>query len=154
MKSLPVGTAEMRRAGRDVAFLCFGTLLNKALEAAEELDATVVNMRFVKPLDARIVADVARRHSLIVTVEENTVAAGAGSAVNECIAALGLATPVVNLGIPDRFVEHGSRAEVLRDAGLDRNAMIAAVLARQLVSTPTPACGRRLRLRRPAATTV
>ena len=154
MKSLPIGTAEIRRAGRNVAFLCFGTLLGSALEAAEELDATVVNMRFVKPLDARVVADVARRHSLVVTVEENTVAAGAGSAVNECIAAVGLATPVVNLGIPDRFVEHGSRTEVLRDAGLDRDALVAAVLARQLVSTPTPACGRRLRLRRPAATTV
>ena len=131
-QELPIGQAELRRIGNGrVALLAFGTLLGNALELAEELDATVVNMRFVKPLDERMVLEIARHHELVVTLEENALAGGAGCAVNECLAARHAAVPVLNLGLPDRFIEHGTRDEALRDAGLDRDSLRAAILARE-----------------------
>ncbi len=125
MSELPWGRGELRRessrpAGqRRIAILAFGTLLYPALAAAESLDATVANMRFVKPLDAELVCDLARGHDAIVTVEEGAVMGGAGSAVLEVLAEARLATPVLVLGLPDRFIEHGDPARLLAMCGLD-----------------------------------
>jgi 1-deoxy-D-xylulose-5-phosphate synthase len=116
---LPVGKAELRRRGHEVAILAFGSMLTPALVAADTLDATVVNMRFVKPLDEEMILDIVRDHKLIVTVEENVVAGGAGSGVNEVLAARGVAIHVLNLGLPDRPLEQGSVAELLAECGLD-----------------------------------
>ncbi len=130
-QAMPIGTAELRRIGSGrVAIMAFGTLLSNALEAAEGLDATVVNMRFVKPLDESMVLDVARKHDLVVTLEENAVAGGAGSAVQECLARRQVHVPLLQLGLPDRFVEHGTREEALRDAGLDTAGIGQAIATR------------------------
>ncbi len=128
--TIPLGTAEVKRRGRGVAFLVFGTLLETVMGAAEQLDATVVNMRFVKPLDEQLVREMALRHDLVVTVEENALAGGAGSAVNECLHHGGLSVSILNLGLPDRHLEHGTRGECLADAGLDAAAILEAVAAR------------------------
>lgn len=127
---LPVGRAELRRQGSEIAILAFGSALGAALEAAERLDATVVNMRFVKPLDEQMVLQQAADHRLLVTVEENAVMGGAGSAVNECLAARDIAVPVVNVGLPDRFGGQGTRAELLAEAGVDADGILQAVEAR------------------------
>ena len=119
MQALPIGKAELRRRGRRVAVLAFGVMLAPALEVGEKLDLTVVNMRFVKPLDEAMVLEMARSHALLVTFEENVVAGGAGSAVNECLAAHGEAVTIANCGLPDRLIQHGTREEMLTDAGLD-----------------------------------
>ncbi len=119
MQALPLGKAELRRRGHRVAVLAFGVMLAPALEVAEKLDLTVVNMRFVKPLDEAMVREMARSHELLVTFEENVVAGGAGSAVNECLAAHGEQVTIANCGLPDRLIQHGSREEMLTDAGLD-----------------------------------
>ena len=119
MRALPLGKAELRRRGRRVAVLAFGVMLAPALEVAERLDLTVVNMRFVKPLDEAMVLEIAHSHELLVTFEENVVAGGAGSAVNECLAAHGVQVSIANCGLPDRLIQHGSREEMLIDAGLD-----------------------------------
>jgi cell division protein FtsA len=119
--------AELRRSGQRIALLAFGSPLAPALEAATELDATVVNMRFVKPLDAAMIARIAATHELLVTLEENVVAGGAGSAVNECLSAMQLPTPVLNMGLPDRFIEHGTVAELLSECGLDRAGIVARI---------------------------
>ncbi|MCZ8132002.1 MAG: 1-deoxy-D-xylulose-5-phosphate synthase [Steroidobacteraceae bacterium] len=129
-RRLPIGQAEVRRHGTACALLAFGTTLAAALEVAEGIDATVVNMRFVKPLDERLVAELARSHELLVTLEENAVAGGAGAAVGECLAARGVAVPLLHLGLPDRFVEHGTRDEVLRETGLDAAGILAAIADR------------------------
>jgi 1-deoxy-D-xylulose-5-phosphate synthase len=128
MTALPVGCAQMRREGRSgLALLVFGTLLEPAQKIAERLDATVVNMRFVKPLDADLLIALAARHRGIVTIEENAVAGGAGSAVGELLAAAGLQLPMLHVGIPDRFIEHGSRDSCLAAAGLDAAGLSASV---------------------------
>jgi 1-deoxy-D-xylulose-5-phosphate synthase len=124
---LPVGRARIRRRGRGVALLCFGTVLAPALEVGEALDATVINMRFVKPLDEAVVREAAEGHDLLVTVEDNAVAGGAGSAVNEALQRLELTVPVLNLGLPDRFQEHGTREELLSEAGLDAGGILEAI---------------------------
>jgi 1-deoxy-D-xylulose-5-phosphate synthase len=107
------------RGKRRLAILAFGTLLHPALQAAEALDATVVDMRFVKPMDESMVLEMARCHDAIVTVEEGCIQGGAGSAVGECLAAAGLALPLLHLGLPDQFVEHGDPAKLLALLGLD-----------------------------------
>jgi len=135
LKPLPLGRSAHCRKGREVAILAFGTLLPAAQAAAEALDATLLNMRFIKPLDAEAVRRAAQEHTLLVTVEENVVAGGAGSAVNEALEAAGISTPVLNLGLPDRFVEQGDREELLAACGLDRDGIIAAIHARQLANT-------------------
>ena len=120
MTALPLGKAQVRREGRSgLALLVFGTLLDSALKIAERLDATVVNMRFVKPLDEDLVIALAARHRAIITVEENAAIGGAGSAVGELLASEGILIPHLQLGIPDRFIEHGSRDSCLTAAGLD-----------------------------------
>jgi 1-deoxy-D-xylulose-5-phosphate synthase len=126
--TVPLGKAEIRRQGRGVALLAFGSVLTAALEAGEAYNATVVNMRFVKPLDENVVREIAQTHSLIVTVEENVVAGGAGAAVNECLAAAGLTTPIVNLGLPDQFPEHGDPRQLLAEYGLDASGIRRTIL--------------------------
>ncbi|MGH8519475.1 MAG: transketolase C-terminal domain-containing protein, partial [Panacagrimonas sp.] len=116
MVSLPVGKAVIVRTGKRIAILAFGAMLKPALEAAEALDATVVNMRFVKPLDAEVVKEMARSHELLVTVEEHQVMGGAGSAVCE---ALSNTKRVLLLGLPDRFIDHGDPGRLLASVGLD-----------------------------------
>lgn len=116
---LPIGEAELRREGRDVALLAFGTLLAPALEAAESLDASVVNMRFVKPLDEATVLEMARTHRLLVTLEENVVAGGAGSAVSELLGARGVEVRCLHLGLPDRYLDQATQQEQLAACGLD-----------------------------------
>ena len=130
MAALPLGKGEVRREGRRIALLAFGAMLGPALEAGDELNATVANMRFVKPIDNELVFRLATSHDILVTVEENVVMGGAGSAVLESLAAQGLATPVLQLGLPDQFVEHGDPAQLLADCGLDRAGIVAAVRAR------------------------
>jgi 1-deoxy-D-xylulose-5-phosphate synthase len=118
------------RTGRRLAILAFGTVLHPALAAAEKLDATVVDMRFAKPLDEALVLDIARSHDAIVTVEEGTIAGGAGSAVGECLAANGVTLPLLHLGLPDHFVEHGDPAKLLAQCGLDAAGIEQAVRQR------------------------
>ncbi len=129
LRRLPVGKADKIRTGRGVALLAFGSTVSDALQAGDALEATVVNMRFVKPLDEDIVFELARDHALLVTVEDNAIAGGAGSAVNECLARLNVQVPVLNLGLPDRFLDHGSREELLSEAGLDAAGILASVEA-------------------------
>ena len=134
MTALPIGKGEIRRsstrrAGR-VAILAFGAMLRHALTAADELDASVANMRFVKPLDAALVAKLAGEHDALVTVEENVVMGGAGSAVTEALADAGIEIPVLQLGLPDAFVDHGDPGELLAACGLDAAGIVAAVQAR------------------------
>ncbi len=127
LTSLPIGKAELRREGQTVALLVFGTLLKAALEAAEQLDATVVNMRYVKPLDVEMILQMAKQHDLLVTIEENVIMGGAGSAINECLQAYADSTRVLNLGLPDRFIEHGDTATLLKRCGLDAEGIVEAV---------------------------
>jgi len=127
LTSLPIGKAELRREGQTVALLVFGTLLKAALEAAEQLDATVVNMRYVKPLDVEMILQMAKQHDLLVTIEENVIMGGAGSAINECLQAHADSTRVLNLGLPDRFIEHGDTATLLKRCGLDAEGIVEAV---------------------------
>ena len=129
LRALPVGQAELRRRGQDLALLAFGGMVTVAEAVAEQLDATVVNMRFIKPLDEALIVQMAAEHRALATLEEHVIAGGAGSAVNECLAARGLSIPICNLGLPDRFVEQGERGELLAECGLD----VAGVL-RQLTA--------------------
>ena len=128
MTALPVGVAEVRRTGQSgLLVLSFGTLLPAALAAAEQLDATVVNMRFVKPLDEALLRTLAPQHRALVTLEENAVAGGAGSAVAEFLDGQGLLQPRLHIGIPDFYLGHGSREECLRDAGLDTASILQRI---------------------------
>jgi 1-deoxy-D-xylulose-5-phosphate synthase len=128
MTALPVGKAQLRRRGSSgLLLLSFGTMLAAALAAAERLDATVVNMRFIKPLDAALLRELVREHLAWVTLEENTLAGGAGSAVGELLDAEALSRPRLNLGLPDRFIEHGSREQCLADAGLDTATVVGVI---------------------------
>jgi 1-deoxy-D-xylulose-5-phosphate synthase len=127
--TLPLGKAEVRLSGQGVALLAFGSMVTPALEAGQALGATVVNMRFVKPLDEVLLLELAASHSLLVTVEENAISGGAGSAVNECLAAHDLNLPIINLGLPDRFVEQGGHAELLAQCGLDAAGIQSSVSA-------------------------
>jgi 1-deoxy-D-xylulose-5-phosphate synthase len=128
MTPVPYGRAHLRREGRSgLAILVFGTLLDSALKIAERLDATVVNMRFIKPLDEDMVISVATRHRAIVTIEENATIGGAGSAVGELLASEGVLIPILQLGIPDRFIEHGSRDSCLVAAGLDGAGLTSSI---------------------------
>ena len=127
---LPWGKGEVRRRGQRIAILAFGTLLHPALAVADRLDATVANMRFVKPLDEELVLELARTHEAIVTVEEGSLMGGAGSAVMETLSAAGLETPVLALGLPDRFIEHGDPARLLAMVGLDAAGIEQSILKR------------------------
>lgn len=131
MVRLPLGEAVEKRRGRRVAILNFGVLLPSAMEAADALDATVVDMRWAKPLDQARVLELARSHELLVTLEDNAVAGGAGSAVNELLNREGLLCSMLNLGLPDSFVDHGKRDQQLAWAGLDTAGILEAIRQRQ-----------------------
>jgi len=127
LKPLPVGKGEIRRKGKRVAILAFGAMLKPALEAAESLDATVANMRFVKPLDVDLVKQLAESHELLVTVEEHQVMGGAGSAVCERMNDIDAKKPILLLGLPDRFIDHGDPARLLASVGLDGAGIAASI---------------------------
>lgn len=127
MTELPIGEAVEVRSGKDIAILSFGALLPQAITAAGQLNATVVDMRWVKPLDEKMVLAIAQRHTMIVTLEENAVAGGAGSAVNEFLAAQGLSPTLLNLGLPDAFIEHGNQADQRAWTGLDAQSIEASI---------------------------
>jgi 1-deoxy-D-xylulose-5-phosphate synthase len=130
LEELPWGRGEVRRRGTRVAILAFGTLLHPALAAADKLDATVADMKFVKPLDVELVLELARTHEAFVTIEEGATMGGAGSAVGEALAAAGLTMPLLQLGLPDRFVEHGDPGKLLALCGLDAAGIERSVLER------------------------
>jgi 1-deoxy-D-xylulose-5-phosphate synthase len=130
LDSLPIGKADVRRRGHGLAILSFGAMLAPATEIANELHATLVNMRFIKPLDETLLLELAKDHGAFVTIEDNAVAGGAGAGVAECLAAHGVTLPTLHLGLPDTYLEHGSREEVLSEAGLDLPGIRKAILAR------------------------
>jgi 1-deoxy-D-xylulose-5-phosphate synthase len=130
LETLPFGKGEIRRAGTGVAILAFGSLLYPALQAAQALNATVVNMRWAKPLDLDLLLEVARDHEALVTVEEGAIMGGAGSAVAEALQAAGLAKPLLHLGLPDEFIAHGDPARLLSMIGLDAPGIQASVAQR------------------------
>ncbi|HTT08152.1 MAG TPA: 1-deoxy-D-xylulose-5-phosphate synthase, partial [Gammaproteobacteria bacterium] len=136
MIALPVGKAEVRRKGKNIAILSFGTTLALALAAGEELNATVVNMRFIKPLDADLLRQIAASHDLLVTVEENVVQGGAGSAVNEFLAAEGSAVRMLNYGLPDRLIHHGSQDDMRKDARLTKEGLLEFIQSHQQTAKP------------------
>lgn len=127
MQALPIGRGEIRRQGEKIAFLAFGSMLTPCLEAADTLNATVANMRFIKPLDDYLVASLADSHDLLVTVEENTVMGGAGGAVTESLNSQRIDVKVLQLGLPDIFIDQGDHAQMLADCGLDKNGLIKSV---------------------------
>jgi 1-deoxy-D-xylulose-5-phosphate synthase len=130
LDTIPLGMGELRRSGKQVAILAFGTMLAPALKAAEELNATVANMRFVKPLDTALVLELAAGHDLLVTVEEGCIMGGAGSAVAEALAAAGVVRPLLQLGLPDKFIDHGDAPQLLAQCGLDAAGIAASVRQR------------------------
>jgi len=127
LDTLTVGKAETLRQGKNVAILAFGSMVEPARNAAGALDATLVNMRFVKPLDVTLVQDMARTHDMIVTVEENALMGGAGSAVSECLHQAGLSTAVLQLGLPDTYIDHGKPKDLLASVGLDAQGILASI---------------------------
>jgi 1-deoxy-D-xylulose-5-phosphate synthase len=127
LEPLPLGKAEICRHGSQVAILAFGSRVSAALEAADSINATVVNMRFVKPLDVDMITSIAEQHPLIVTVEENALQGGAGSAVNEVLLEQGADNRILNLGIPDAFINHGDHQQQLAECGLDAAGILAAI---------------------------
>ena len=129
MHALPIGKGEVRRQGEKIALLAFGSMVAPCLEAAEDLNATVVNMRFIKPLDDELVASLAASHELLVTVEENTVMGGAGSAITESLSSQRIVVKVLQLGLPDVFIDQGDHAQMLADCGLDKKGIITSVQA-------------------------
>lgn len=127
LATLPVGKAELRRHGRGIALLAFGAMVAPSTKVAEAIDATLVNMRFVKPLDEAAILDLAQSHAALVTIEDNAIAGGAGSGVMELLAAHGVQVPLLQLGLSDRFLEHASREELLAFDGLDAAGIEASV---------------------------
>ncbi len=139
MTALPIGKGEVRRRGTGIALLAFGSMVGLALSVGEALNATVVNMRFIKPLDEALVVELARSHDLLVTIDENAVMGGAGSAVSEVLAAQGIAAQVLHIGLPDCFLQHGAREDMLREAGLTSDQVEAKVRARWAAQTASVA---------------
>jgi len=127
MKALKIGLGEIRRKGEKIAILAFGSMLKPSLEAAEELNATVANMRFVKPLDDELILSLAANHDLLVTIEENTIMGGAGSAVLESLESKGIMVSVLQLGLPDTFIDQGDPIQMLVDCGRDKVGIIKAI---------------------------
>lgn len=130
LETVPIGKGHVVREGKRIAILNFGTLLASAMPAAEALDATVADMRFVKPLDTDLIETLVEQHDVIVTLEENAVAGGAGSAVSEFLNAEGIAASLLHIGLPDRFVDHGKHGELLAECGLDPAGIQATIEAR------------------------
>ncbi len=129
LQALPIGKGEVLRQGSGVALLAFGSLLQPALAAAEELDATVANMRFIKPLDRELVKQLAESHDLLISLEENSIIGGAGSEVARAFEEMGLTKRLLRLGLPDRFIDHGECSALLAELGLDASGIVASVRA-------------------------
>ena len=127
LELLPIGKGRVVREGCNIAIMAFGTLLHDALLAAEELNATLIDMRFVKPLDIELITLTSSTHSLLVTIEENSIAGGAGSGINEFLNRAAIETPIINLGLPDYYVEHGKPAELLKECGLDKQGILKSI---------------------------
>ncbi|CAN5191524.1 1-deoxy-D-xylulose-5-phosphate synthase [soil metagenome] len=127
LNTIPLGTGEIRRQGKGIAILAFGTMLAPSLAAGNALNASVANMRFIKPLDVELVKQLAQTHDALVTVEEGSVMGGAGAAVAEALAAAGIAKPILILGLPDRFIDHGDSAQLLAGCGLDAAGIAASI---------------------------
>jgi 1-deoxy-D-xylulose-5-phosphate synthase len=127
MTIIPMGHGDIVKRGQQVAILSFGTLLPAAMQAATELDATLVNMRFVKPLDERLIRELSESHDLVVTLEENVIAGGAGSAVNEFVADQELNVACLNLGLPDQYLNHDNQAKQLAECGLDGAGIVNSI---------------------------
>jgi len=136
MHPIPIGKAETRREGKTVALLAFGTMVTPATLAGDTLDATVVNMRCVKPLDDTLIHKMSDTHDLLVTIEENVIAGGAGSGVAEVLSQRGSRTPLLQMGLPDHHVEQGESGEVLAALGLDAQGIVNAVRAHQARLAP------------------
>ncbi|GAB3436774.1 1-deoxy-D-xylulose-5-phosphate synthase [Massilia solisilvae] len=136
LSAIELGKAEVRRQGKDIAILAFGSMVAPSLAAGAELGATVANMRFIKPLDVELAVRLAREHARVVTVEEGSVMGGAGAAVAEALAAAGVVKPLLMLGLPDRFIEHGDPALLLASVGLDAKGIAASI--RQRFGTAEP----------------
>ncbi|HNV08273.1 MAG TPA: 1-deoxy-D-xylulose-5-phosphate synthase [Dokdonella sp.] len=130
LDTLPIGKAELRRRGRSIALLAFGAMLAPAMKAGEALNASVVNMRFIKPLDQKLILELAASHEALVTLEDNAIAGGAGVAVGELLAAQGVTLPLLHLGLADQFLEHASREELLSESGLDAAGIESAIRKR------------------------
>lgn len=130
MRAIPIGCGEIRRQGQQIALLAFGSMLTPCLEAAEILNATVANMRFVKPLDHALIESLAAEHELLVTVEENTVMGGAGSAVMEYLVSRNIVVRVLQLGLPDSFLDQGDPVQMLADCGLEKDGIVRAIQQR------------------------
>jgi 1-deoxy-D-xylulose-5-phosphate synthase len=135
MQNIPLAKADIRLQGQKIAILCFGTLLQPALAAGKELNATVINMRFVKPLDEELIKTLAKEYELLVTIEENTIAGGAGSAVAEYLNQLPINKPILHLGLPDTFIEHGDPKILLAECGLDKAGILASIKKYQTIYT-------------------
>ena len=129
LQALPLGKGKILRNGQKIALLAFGSLVPAALAAGEELDATVANMRFVKPLDIELIVELAGNHSLLVSIEENAIIGGAGSEIERALTENGINIPVLRLGLPDRFIDHGEQGQLLADLGLDKNGIMQTVSA-------------------------
>jgi len=140
MQAMPIGKATRIREGRsDLAILAWGPMVGFCAQVAEQLDATLINMRFIKPLDESLLLQLATKHKALITVEENTVAGGAGSAVAEFLNAQGISISMLHIGIPDQFIEHGSRQDCLIAAGLDIQSISTTI--RQWWPAPARAAG-------------
>jgi 1-deoxy-D-xylulose-5-phosphate synthase len=130
MTAIPLGKSVTLRQGSDLAILAFGSMVEPCKKVAEQLNATLVNMRFVKPLDREAILSAAARHSCLVTVEENAIAGGAGSGINEVLASEGRSVGILNIGLDDKFIQHGTREECLHQAGLDSEGILARIVRR------------------------
>ncbi|SFH98397.1 1-deoxy-D-xylulose-5-phosphate synthase [Collimonas sp. OK307] len=130
LTTLPLGKGEIKRQGKSVAILAFGSMLAPSVAAGELLDATVANMRFIKPLDVELVLELAKTHDALVTVEEGSIMGGAGSAVAEALAAAGCVKPLLNLGLPDQFIDHGDVTLLLAQCGLNAEGIAASIRQR------------------------
>jgi 1-deoxy-D-xylulose-5-phosphate synthase len=125
---LPIGKSKKVRKGKNIVILAFGPLLKTALEVAEELNATLIDMKFVKPIDESMINKCVSKHNLVVTIEDNTIIGGAGSAVLEVISKNNLKCKTLCLGIPDNFVEHGTQEEIYKLCGLDKDSIIKKIV--------------------------
>jgi 1-deoxy-D-xylulose-5-phosphate synthase len=130
LATIPLGKGEIKRNGQDIAILAFGTMLAPSMAAGQELNATVANMRFIKPLDIELVKQLAQTHDALVTIEEGSIMGGAGTAVAEALAEAGIVKPLLHLGLPDKFIDHGDAAQLLAACGLDAQGIVASIRQR------------------------
>jgi 1-deoxy-D-xylulose-5-phosphate synthase len=128
-KPIEIGKAKIVREGKNIAILAFGDMLNKSKKAAEKLDATLVDMRFVKPLDEELLKKLSDSHAYFITVEDNVIAGGAGGAVNEFVLQNKIKVSVKNIGLPDKILSHGAREEILAEAGLDKDGILNSIVS-------------------------